>query len=438
MKKFEIIAGMSIAIGLATLSSNAFGQSVDPNTSLVEGPGVKIGEGTVLHPSFGAETGAISNMFYTDTNTSAAGVFRVLFEGSIGSLSVQRRATSSAEAAANEEEQAAAKASQGDLEYRAQLNLGYSEFISTNTNVRQQRDLSIGARFKGVAFPQRTWRFGFEDFFQRITRPTNFESAANVNRDINDLRLALQYEPAGRSISGSVSYTNTLDIFEASTQSFASRFLNNFNAHANWQFLPVTKFFADVQLGFFSGLSSDTQKVSSVPLRATVGIQTAITTSTTVSLTGGYGQGFYSSGPDFLTYLIDANVGYRYSPMGRLSLSYTHTAQDSINASFFTDHAFRVGVQQDFVPFALTASAEAKLRTYEGIFRNVPSSTTTRSDVIFAVTAGAHYNFRDWLAATLNYDFATVQTDFTYMTDGLRLNPSFTRHQLLLGIRAAL
>ena len=61
-----------------------------------------------------------------------------------------------------------------------------------------------------------------------------------------------------------------------------------------------------------------------------------------------------------------------------------------------------------------------------------------RNDVIFAVPISASYNFRDWLAGSLSYRFVTDQTSFRYDTgDGLD-DPSYTRHELLAGVRAAL
>lgn len=447
MKTLALIAGFSAATALLAVATPASAQqaaqvsAVNPNSNIVEGPGIKIGEGTVFHPIIGMETGAISNVFFSDTDATAAGVMRLLFEGAIGSLSVQRRATSSAEASAMEEEQAAAAASQGDLEYRAQLNLAYREYLSGNDNVRQQRDVDIGARVTGTAFPLRTWQFGFDEYFQRLTRPTNYESRGDLDRDINAIKLSLLFKPKNRSISGSATLANTIDMFESTEHAFADRMQTSFGLRANWQFLPVTKFYADANIGLFTGLGAGSEKVTSFPLRAVVGAQSAITTETTVSTYVGYGQGFYTAGPDFQNVLFGANFGYRYSPMGRVSFLYDYNFADSINSNYLRDHLFKVTAQQQVVPFALAASAEVRLRQYNGLSSTLmtTSGQSVRDDVIFAVNAGGHYNFRDWLAATVDYNFTTVQTDFSYIADvGLRLNPSFSRHQLLAGIRAAL
>ena len=45
---------------------------------LVEGPGIKVGESTVLHPRIGLEGGVVSNVFYDDANEVSAPVLRLL------------------------------------------------------------------------------------------------------------------------------------------------------------------------------------------------------------------------------------------------------------------------------------------------------------------------------------------------------------------------
>jgi hypothetical protein len=58
---------------LLTASTTASAQDV-----LVEGPGVKVGEATVLHPRVGVEAGLISNVFYEEVSEKLAPVLRLL------------------------------------------------------------------------------------------------------------------------------------------------------------------------------------------------------------------------------------------------------------------------------------------------------------------------------------------------------------------------
>ena len=89
--------------------------------------------------------------------------------------------------------------------------------------------------------------------------------------------------------------------------------------------------------------------------------------------------------------------------------------------------------------FAFSAGAEVRLRQYRGIISEVMTTATDRNDLIFAAPLGAIYNFRNWIAATLDYQVQIVRTDFRYnpdMNDPLD-DPSFVRQTLMLGVRAA-
>jgi opacity protein-like surface antigen len=90
--------------------------------------------------------------------------------------------------------------------------------------------------------------------------------------------------------------------------------------------------------------------------------------------------------------------------------------------------------EQGFAPFVLVAQPELRFRGYQGVSR-VGAGPDTRDDVIFAVTAGLRYNLKRSLGVALEYRFSTIQTD--YMTaEGF--DPSFARHELIAGVRAAL
>lgn len=412
-------------------------------TAIVEGPGIKVGEGTVIHPIVGAETGVIANVFREDDGGATSGILRLIGELGIGSLSPQRLEMAQGPLAARtgeEGEGAGTAASKGKLEFRADLSLTYDEYLTTNETVRKQRDLAVAAGLRAIAFPMDTWSIAFDDQFTRETRPTNFESRSGVDRDVNSLRLQLLFQPRQRTLAAALRFENRIDVFEADDHDFANRLQNTIGLRLNWQFLPVTRFFADASLGFFSGLGNDSTKVSSLPLRLLVGAQSAITTKTTVNTRLGFGKGFYSSGPDFTNVIFGADIGYRYMPVGRVTFLYDFDFGDSINSNYYRDHAFKTTIEQQFAPFVVHASAELRFRGYRGITQTVDLvGPEDRDDLIFALGFGGHYNFRDWFAATLNYSLITDQTSYQYMTaDGYSDDPSYTRQELMVGIRAAL
>jgi hypothetical protein len=57
-----------------------------------------------------------------------------------------------------------------------------------------------------------------------------------------------------------------------------------------------------------------------------------------------------------------------------------------------------------------------------------------------SVVAGMSYAFLAWIAASLDYHFTDVSTDYRYPATATTVpfNPSYVRHDVLLGVRLAL
>ncbi len=411
------------------LSINSFnpGDPVAPMAD-VEATGWKVGEGTVLLPVFGIETGVVNNVFYEEDNANSSGVLRLMAQFGIGSLTSTRlRGTDGSEV------------HQGQFEYRADLRLSYDQMLSGNDAVSETGGLGVGAALRGTVNPAGTWAFAFADDFRRLIRAANFETDANTDRDINNLGLKVLFQPEDHTIHGQLYYNNTIDVFERSEQKFANRILHQIGLRPTWRWLPQTQFFADASLGIQSGLGSAADmKSSSYPLTIVGGINTLLTEKTTVNLQAGYTNGFYSSGPSYSSVTAGAAFGYRYSPLGRVVVTYDLSYADSVNANFYRDHTLRLWVHQQISPVVFSVQPEIHLRRYEGTLVAGVGGQTTRDDVIVAVTGGVHYNLKNSLAATLDYRFSMLSTDFAYMTDSIIDDPSFTRHELLLGVRMAL
>jgi hypothetical protein len=444
---------------VACLSGGAFAQvavlsteNVNPNSlsttdfnpddavspvSIVQGPGVKIGEGTVLRPVFGVETGVTSNIFYANQNADGAGLLRLLAQIGISSLGQARLSsstqTSDAIAATDGDD-----LNQGSLVYSASLRAAYDFTLSNDNQASKVNGLGIGASFHGLTNPMGTFSLGLDEDFQRLIRAADFETDADLNRDINSARLVMMIHPKGRTVSGYLYYLNTVDAFEQTT-AFTNRMANRFGVHPIWQWLPQTRVFLDLSFGSMTAIGSG-PKSTSYPLVAAAGLTSLLTVKTTLSLMAGYTNGFYQQGPSFSAPVAGVDIGYRYSPLGRVMLGYRLQYNDSINANFYRDHVIMASLQQLFDPFAIIIQPELHFREYNGISVTQPQvmGPDTRDDVIFALVAGLAYNYRNWLAVTLDYRFQTVQTDYRYMSNGMTVDPSYTRHDVMLGVRMAL
>jgi len=441
----RLLAGFSVVVSMvstamADISPNDISiASFNPEdavapVSTVEGPGVKVGEGTVLRPVFGAETGFVSNVFYEEADARPAGILRLIAQIGTASLGGDRLHPSATIQSDDPQENL------GSFEYRADLRLSYDFMLSDNDAATETGGLGIGASLHGMVNPTGRFSFGFHDDFVRLIRAANFETDANTNRDINQLRLLLLYKPHDSAISGFLYYDNRLDIFERSEQSFADRMTHRVGIHPQWRFFPQTQAYLDFSFGYTTALDSASSKVDSYPLVLRAGLATLLSVKTTLNLDAGYTNGFYSAGPNFSAPVIGATIGYRYSPLGRVTAGYTLVYEDSINANYYRDHVIRGSLQQIIKPLVFMLQPELHLRQYRGVTVAIPGimGPDTRDDLIVSIVAGAHYSFRNWLTATLNYRFTDVATDYMYTIGGMTDDPGFVRHELLAGVRVAL
>ncbi len=437
---------LPILVSLAALQGVAFADvgeaqtgGIDPSDpgraitpiATVQGDGVKVGEGTALYPQVGLETGYVSNVFYTDSAPIGAGLLRLIVEVGSGSLANSRLAPIEPTPNSNDD---------GSFQYSANLYATYDQYLSGNDQVTSQGGLGLGSYLRGIVNPSGPVTFLAIDNFNRVIRATNFESRTDTNRDINNLSLQLGYAPTGRSLSGSIRYTNTLDLFEEDNQRFADRFQNSLGARLNYKLFPLTQLYLDVSQGIFTGIGAESTKVTSFPLIAVVGINTAITLETSVNARIGYTEGFYSSGPDYATIVGGVYVEHRY-PLGKIDLMYSYDHQDSINANFYRDHLIQGYIEQNFVPFTVFASPMLRFREYEGLIvtPSMPApGGSDRNDIIFAAWAGMRYQFRNWISASAEYRLTIDETDFRYSAgSAMTIDPSYIRHEVLLGVRAA-
>lgn len=414
--------------------------SAHAQEATVEGAGYKVGEGTVLHPSVGAETGFISNVFYEDVDPISSGILRIIADLSIASLPPQRMGQSD-----GDDEDGGNPGTPPKIEFRAGARFTYNEYLTSNEAAKAQRDVGIGAHARAVFFPAGRISFGIEDKFVRDTRPLNDEGTGNLNRDINHLKLWLQMRPGGGTITVTTRYENRWDVFEQDDLGFANRMHHIIGLRANWQFLPITNFWADISQGFFrpygdNTLEGEPFKFSSNPFRGQLGASSALTERTTATLWLGYSLADYDQGPGFNGVIFGASAGWRYAPFGRLLLGYEHDFRDSVNSNFYQDEFLFARVEQQISAVTVTNKLGLRFRTYEGIPEQIEGNSPNRSDVIVTNDLAVNYYYRDWLAVTAEYLFASDSTDFRYTVGGAggaEDDPSFVRHELTIGASAA-
>jgi len=402
--------------------------------SLVDGPGVKVGEGTVLRPIVSAETGFVSNLFYESTDTTQVAALRIMAALSTGSASPSRTDAEASEGQAGEE----SKGEAPSMIWSAGGRLTYTEFPFASTSATMQRNLAADANIRLVIKPEGTFRFEFSDHFARVTNPTNFESRGQLNREANELLTGVVYQPGGRAITAGLHYKNRVDVFENGDHDFANRVQHTAILSAGWQWLPITKFSFQGSFGFFGPLGTSAWKQESNPMQGRIGVATAITEKMFGRASLGWAFSGYTFGEGYNTPVGDLELGFRYAPTGRFTIAYSYDFQDSINANYFRDHALLAKLDHQFGKVMFRGIADVRLRGYRGVpMSQLGGASASREDFLLGATAVVGYLYRDWLSFDGRWKSMIDQTDFRYSSGTGNADPSFTRHEMFVGATAA-
>jgi hypothetical protein len=395
----------------------------------VEGPGVKVGEATVLHPRVGVEAGLISNVFYEEVSEKLAPVLRLLAGLDITPSGEDRLGTDDAGAP--------------KVTFRGGVELEYQEYLSSDEQVRDQRNLDVNALANLHFFPKSNASFSLNDRFQRLTRPTNFESSENLARDINHFVGTFGFHPRGRTLSAAARYENIIDFFESDESRFANRLQHILGARGSWRFFPYSQLYVDASLGFYGSLGDNLvagmeYKIGSNPLRVIAGVDSLLSEVTTIKAYAGYANGFYDSGPSYSTMVGGVDLGWRYMPVGRFTIGYAHETSDSINANYYREHVIRAGIVQAIREVTIVSGGVGtRFRGYRGVAPQLMPSSENRDDFIMEANLRAAWMLQDRFSLYLEYLLRSVDTDFRLNFEGSTDDPSFIRHEVVVGAVAA-
>lgn len=397
---------------------------------LVEGPGVKVGEATVLHPRVGIEAGVVSNVFFEEDSERFAPIMRLLAGLDISNAEENRLGDTDEGGAPT-------------VQFKGGVELEYQEYLSDVDAVRDQRHLDVNAIGDLHFFPKSNASFRLQDKFQRIGRPTNFESSENLTRDINHFIATVGFHPRARTLAVHARYENIIDVFESDEAEFANRIQHIAGAKTTWKFYPYSQLYLDGSIGFYGSLGDNQllgmdYKVGSNPLRLIAGIDSVLTVATTVKAYAGYANGFYDAGPSYSVPVGGVAFGWRYAPAGKLDVGYSFDAHDSINSNYYTEHHARIGVTQGVREvISLTGGASMRWRGYRGIAPQLMPSEEDRDDAIVEFNARAAWMIRDQFSLYADYLLHLVETDFRTELSAEPDDPSFIRHEFVVGAVAA-
>jgi hypothetical protein len=364
--------------------------------------GTQLTDSLLLHAGVGAETGYDSNVFYANTNPQASPILRVL---------PYLELTNASRAGV------APDATYFDLS----TALVYREYLSTDPSIRQERAFMPTAAGTLELNANQQLSVGFGESFSRVEDPPYASQIPSqglglIDRDTNQFQAHLRWAPGGGRLQSTVSYVNTIDIFENDNLSAANSMTHQGALDVAWRWLPKTAIFASLQQGYVSYFNPG--KSSSYPLHALLGLRGLITERVQATVAAGYANGFYSvvAGPSGLrgNLTATADVVFRPTVLTTIGGGYRHDFQNAVLGNFYYLDAVYLNVGQSIAGrFGLGGSARYESRSYSGIpvTPAVPGGAT-RHDDYWQVGANLDYHFHSWSYAGLAYSLMANLSDW--------------------------
>lgn len=387
--------------------------------------GLQVTEGTLLHAGAGVEAGYDSNVYYGGSGSSTgAGLLRAT------AFLEYTNATRTGEVPSS-------------LFFDLAASLQYREYLSNRVDEQNRRafmpQIGATAEFSGSQAVGIT----LSDSFARTEDAPYFVNQGPIVRYGNQAVAQLRLTPGGGRLQGVIRYTNSLDLFDSSNVAYrhADSMGHEGMLDFSWKWLPKTALFAQVRQGYiqyFHPVGPGGTKVSSFPLRASLGLRGLITEKTTVGIALGYANAFYSSGESTSGLLgrsfIAADLIYRPLLATLVSLGYRHDFQNSLISNFYYMDGVYLTLQQQLVGrVTIGLSGRWEHRDFRGNIISV-GAPLERTDDFFQAGAVADVNLRGGFYLGMGYSLFVNKSDYVPPAGGA--SPEYLKHQVFgrLGI----
>lgn len=363
--------------------------------------GIQVSEGVLMHVGAGAEAGYDTNVFYAESpNQVGSPIYRASLFASMGN--------------------ATRSGSTGRISFEARAGITYRRYESdqvVDVNGNDYKNAWMPTAGLALATGGGQFGFGLADTFARIEDTPYASGQPGITRDNNQASAELRWSPGGGRLTGTLRYTNMVDVFEGSYTN-ASSDTNQLMLDGAWKWLPKTAIFLNVVQGYVFYFETGTDKVSSYPLRITTGLRGLLTEKTSAVLSLGYANGFYSSGATTNGFLgssyAELALTYRPTVLSRIVGGYRHDFSNAVISNFTYDETVYASyVQQIAGRLALDLSGRYIHRNYQGFLLTATDTGSARTDNFWQVGATLDYFMRNWVYAGLGYSLLANQATIT-------------------------
>jgi hypothetical protein len=432
---------LALLLGLgmvAVATTPVLAQQID-ETALEspKGGGLRVGS-LVFHPSLLVEGGYDTNVFYEDDQELPRGSALVAVRPSLSLETPKPKA----------------------VKFELEVGARYLRFLDDDPRVERQSGLSVNGDVALTFNPKGLIAVRLYDNIKRTNEPSNGLSFDSFNRIYNRAGGALLIQPRG----GQVLTVEVGGSFTSITHSFLTDLDRNqvaVNGQVKWKFLPKTAAVLKVDWASITynqsqrsipfGDDEDRQSfldpfvgtqgltnVDSSPLRLQAGVVGLLTNRVSLTLMGGYGQGFYDSGPDPKLFMLQSELGYEIGPTSRASVGYSRDFADSTFGNYRTFHRLfarynqqlfgrvsaRLGLNYIYQQFAITDGPTLDQVSVDGQLGQPAFSTNERVDPLVVGLAEVNVGLADFVTVGGRYQLDVNTSDFTMITGIRSTNPN--------------
>jgi hypothetical protein len=354
--------------------------------------GAKLGEGTLLHVALGADVGYDSNVFYSQTPTSAT----------------VAHVTPAVDLSNGERD---GRVPDGVF-YDLGASLTYREYLSGGDEVRKLRAFNPSVSGLLRLSSQQTLSLSLADNFARTQDPPYSLGAPIITHDRNIASLELKVAPGGGRIQLLLRYNNVLDLYEGLPYTNANNMGNEGVLDLSWRWLPKTAFFMQVAQGAVTYLRPTSSGVASYPFRAMAGLRGLLTEKLGLNLGAGYTNGFYASGvtpSGFGNVVLVGELIYNMSLTSKAGLGYRHDFQNSPFIGNFYNMDAVYAALREFIGGRVATAAYGRFenRSYQG----GTVATQGRTDQVVIAGLTADYVIQRFFYIGVGYTLTLARTD---------------------------
>lgn len=335
MKRYGSLIAAAGALTALPAAASAQDQPWLQDRRYTEGIGIRTGD-FEIHPGVAIELGYDSNYFRRAGQEDPIGSMRlrVTPSFSFSTLSPQRRG-------------ATPGAPPPDLEFRGGIAATYNEFFPVSGGddgqylMKEQRNVSGLLDLTLNILPGRPWSGSLYGDFGRAITPSNQGITSDSFNRINARAGAeIAWAPGGGLFDWRLGYNFEGVVFESARFTELTNLENTIQTRGRWRFLPRTALMYDARFGFVT-YPSGTEKTSSHPVRARIGMNGLITSSFGLLALVGWGSSFYSAPAE------DHNFD---SVIGQLEVKWyiTPTPSSDPAAATMATSAVTLGFLRDF------------------------------------------------------------------------------------------